>query len=97
VVIGAFAALASYALFHLVTIFPLSWVMLYSEQAIGQVLAVELVGAVLAAAAMPLSGLLADRIGRRRTVGLLAIAIGVFSLATPWLLGGTDLARTPSS
>jgi MFS family permease len=93
VFIGAFAALASYALFHLVTIFPLSWVMLYSEQAIGQVLAVELVGAVLAAAAMPLSGLLADRIGRRRTVGLLAIAIGVFSLATPWLLGGTDLRQ----
>ena len=28
VAIGAFAALASYALFHIVTVFPLSWVML---------------------------------------------------------------------
>jgi hypothetical protein len=34
VVIGAFAALASYALFHLVTVFPLSWVTLYSDQSI---------------------------------------------------------------
>ena len=30
-VIGAFAALASYALFHLVTVFPLSWITLYSH------------------------------------------------------------------
>ena len=34
--IGAFAALASYALFHLVTVFPLSWVALHASQAIGR-------------------------------------------------------------
>lgn len=88
VVIGAFAALASYALFHLVTVFPLSWVNLYSQEAIGAFLAVEIVGGLLAILAVPVSGLLADRIGRRSTLGALAIAIGVFSLAAPWLLGG---------
>ncbi len=88
VVIGAFAAMASYALFHLVTVFPLSWIMLYSEQSVGQFMAVELVGAALAAAAMPLSGWLADRIGRRRTLGGVAALIAVFSLVTPALLGG---------
>ncbi|MBC5782024.1 MFS transporter [Ramlibacter sp. USB13] len=93
VVIGAFAALASYALFHLVTVFPLSWVMLYSEQEISQFLAVELVGAVLAGLAMLASGWLADRFGRRNTLGTLAIAIGVFSLATPWLLGGGSIGQ----
>jgi MFS family permease len=31
VLIGALAALASYALFHLVTVFPLSWLTLYSH------------------------------------------------------------------
>jgi MFS family permease len=93
VVIGAFAALASYALFHLVTVFPLSWVMLYSEQEISQFLEVELVGAVLAAGAMLASGWMADRIGRRKTLGSLAIAIGVFSVATPWLLGGGNLGQ----
>ena len=88
VVIGAFAALASYALFHIVTVFPLSWVALYSPQEIGPFLTVELVGALLCAAAMPLSGLMADRIGRRRTLGTLALLIAAFSVVTPWLLGG---------
>src|SRR6202023_1666230 len=32
VILGAFGALASYALFHLVTVFPLSWILLYSKQ-----------------------------------------------------------------
>ena len=88
VFIGAFAALASYALFHIVTVFPLSWVMLYSEHGIQEFLSIELMGAVLAAVAMPLSGLLADRIGRRRTLGTLAVLIAVFSVFAPWLLGG---------
>ncbi len=93
VVLGAFTALASYALFHLVTVFPLSWVMLYSDQVIGEFLALEMLGAVLAAAAMPLSGLLADRIGRRSTLGTLAVLIGLFSLVAPWLLGGGNLGQ----
>ena len=91
--IGAFAALASFALFHIVTVFPLSWVMLYSEQLIGEFLVVEMFGALLAAAAMPLSGLLADRIGRRSTLGLLAVLIGVFGLFAPVLLGGGTLGQ----
>jgi MFS family permease len=93
VVLGAFAALASFALFHIVTVFPLSWVMLYSEQVIGEFLVVQCVGALLAAAAMPLSGLLADRIGRRRTLGLLAVLIGVFGLFAPLLLSGGTLGQ----
>src|SRR6218665_1145409 len=32
VLLGAFAALASFALFHLVTVFPLSWITMYSDQ-----------------------------------------------------------------
>lgn len=93
VLVGAFAALASFALFHLVTVFPLSWVTLYSPRAIGSFLEIELVGALLCAAAMPVSGLMADRIGRRHTLGLLAVAIAVFSLFTPWLLGGGETAQ----
>lgn len=88
VLIGAFAALASYALFHLVTVFPLSWIMLYSEQSVGEFMGVALWGAVLAAAAMPLSGWVADRIGRRRMLGGVAVLIAAFSLAIPSLLGG---------
>ncbi|MDQ8035194.1 MAG: MFS transporter, partial [Bordetella sp.] len=42
--IGAFAALASYALFHLVTVFPLSWIVLGKTQTINAVLSIQLVG-----------------------------------------------------
>lgn len=45
VLLGAFAALASFALFHLVTVFPLSWITLYSEQPVTQILGVQIVGA----------------------------------------------------
>ena len=87
VFIGAFVSLASYALFHLVTIFPLSWVALYSPDEIQQFLLIELGGAVLGALAMPVSGWMADRIGRRRTLGALAVLIAAFSFVTPLLLG----------
>jgi MFS family permease len=93
VFIGAFASLASYALFHLVTVFPLSWVNLNSDHDIGQFLAIEMVGAVLCAAAMPISARIADRIGRRRTLGSLATLIALFSLVTPWLLDGGQMGQ----
>ena len=88
VVIGAFAALASYALFHLVTVFPLSWIAIYSEQGVEDFMKMELLGAAFGACAMPLSGLIADTVGRRSMLGTLAVAIGVFSLFAPFMLGG---------
>jgi MFS family permease len=88
IIIGALAGLASYALFHLVTVFPLSWVALYSEQRIEAFMKVELLGAAFGAAAMPLSGLIADSVGRRSFLGALAVAIGVFALFAPLMLGG---------
>ena len=90
VMLGAFAALASFALFHVVTVFPLSWISLYSERSMTEVLQVQILGACLMAGAVVFSGWLADQIGRRKLLGTMAITIGVFSLATPWLLGGGD-------
>ena len=87
VLLGAFAALASFALFHLATVFPLSWIAMYSEQAIGDVLEVQIIGAVLAAGAIVFSGWLADRVGKRMLLGTMAVLIGLFSFVTPWLLG----------
>ncbi|WP_218239686.1 MFS transporter [Comamonas fluminis] len=87
VMIGAFAALASFALFHLVTVFPLSWISMYSDQSMTDVLVVQIIGAILAGAAIMLSGWLADRVGRRNTLGTMACLIGIFSFLAPWLLG----------
>jgi MFS family permease len=91
--IGAFAGLASYALFHLVTVFPLSWIRLRESQEIDSVLKVQIAGAVVGMAGTVLSGLIADRIGRRTTLGLLACLIAVFSLFAPWLLDGSPAAQ----
>lgn len=88
IVIGAFAALASYALFHLVTVFPLSWVALFANGDVDDFMKMELLGAAFAAVAMPMSGLIADKIGRRNFLGMLAVAIGVFALFAPFMLGG---------
>ncbi len=88
VVIGAFAMLASYALFHIVTIFPLSWIQLYDDRDISDVLLVQILGAALAVAAVVISGVIADRIGRPRTLATVAATIAVFSGFAPALIGG---------
>ncbi|MET4578325.1 MFS transporter [Ottowia thiooxydans] len=93
VIIGAFAALASYALFHLVTVFPLSWTLLYAQQPIPSFLGVQIVGGFLCAIAIVASGWLADRFGRRNTLGALALLIGMFSGFAPILLGGDTLSQ----
>lgn len=88
ILIGAFSSLATYALFHLVTVFPLSWVPLGMVETESQVLTVQLVGGALAIAAIIASGFVADRIGRARTLGGVAVLIGIFSLFVPTLLNG---------
>ncbi|MGE5649463.1 MAG: MFS transporter [Bacillota bacterium] len=94
VLIGALAALASYALFHLVTVFPLSWITLYSSRSISDFLVIQMIGAALAAAGVIASGLIADRFGRRTTLGTLAALIALFSGVVPMLMDGGDLGQT---
>lgn len=93
VVIGAFAALASYALFHIVTIFPLSWILLFSEQSIVDFLLVQIIGGFVAAGGIVASGLIADRVGRARTLGGLAIVIAMFSGFAPTLMEGGKIGQ----
>jgi MFS family permease len=93
VLIGALAALASYALFHLVTVFPLSWISLYSPRAITGFLEIQMMGAVLTAGGVVASGLIADRFGRRTTLGALAALIAGFSFLVPSLMDGGDAGQ----
>lgn len=88
VLIGALAGLASYALFHLVTVFPLGWVNLYSSRDVSEFLVVQIIGAVLCAIGVVVSGIIADRVGRRNTLGSLAVLIAVFSAFIPLMLNG---------
>ncbi|MGZ5203260.1 MAG: MFS transporter [Telluria sp.] len=88
VLIGALAALASYALFHLVTVFPLSWIQLYDTRPTSDFLHIQMWGAGVAVVGILLSGLIADKLGRRTTLGSLAALIAVFSAFVPTLMDG---------
>ncbi len=93
IVIGAFAPLASFALFHTVTVFPLSWVFLYTRQAPARFLVIEMAGAAVGVAAIIASGIIADRVGRRTMLGITAGAIAAFSGFAPQLLNGGDVGE----
>jgi MFS family permease len=86
ILLGAFVPLASFAMFHLVTIFPLSWVTLYGGQSAGEFLFVQIIGAAVGIAAVVVSGMAADRIGRRRQLMIGAVLIAIFSFTAPFLL-----------
>jgi MFS family permease len=92
-IIGALAALASYAMFHIVTVFPLSWIALYSFDSISGFLIIQMVGAALAAIGIVISGVVADRFGRRTTLGVLACLIAVFSGFIPHLMNGGEFGH----
>lgn len=91
VFLGALAPLASYALFHMVTIFALAWASLFTLQSISQFLVVQAIGAAIAIVCMALSGTVANYFGRRRTLGILAGLIAVYSGWTAALLAGSTV------
>ncbi|MCW1432476.1 MFS transporter [Novosphingobium sp. JCM 18896] len=90
IVLGALAPLASFAMFHMVTVFPLSWVFLFTEDSPVRFLGIEALAAVIGVAAIIASGYLADRYGRRTVLGATAVAIAVFSGFAPQLLGAGE-------
>lgn len=83
---GAFAPLASFAMFHMVTVFPLSWVFLFTDETPARFLLIEAVAAFVGVLAIIASGRLADRVGRRTMLGFTAAAIAAFSGFAPQLL-----------
>ena len=91
VVLGSLAPLASYAMFHLVTIFPLSWALLFTHQSLYQFLGVQLVGALIALPCMLLSGKVASRFGRRVVLAIGGVLVAVYSGWTALLLSGGNV------
>jgi len=94
IVLGAFAPLASFALFHLVTVFPLSWVTLHSGEEPVRFLTIEIIGAGVCVLSMLASGIVADRVGRRAVLGVSAVLIGAYSGFAPQLLNAGSFGET---
>jgi MFS family permease len=86
IALGALAPLASFALFHLVTVFPLSWATLFAKEEPVRFLLIEAAGAVVGLIAVMSSGIIADRVGRRPLLGISAVLIGAYSGFAPQLL-----------
>ncbi|HET9067781.1 MAG TPA: MFS transporter [Amaricoccus sp.] len=93
ILIGAFIPLATFALFHMVTVFPLSWVYLKAGEEVPAFLGIEIGTALVGLAAIIASGAIADRIGRRRLLIVCAVAIAVFALVAPLLLDGGQIGE----
>ena len=93
ILLGAMAPLASFALFHLVTVFPLSWVTLYEGEQPVRFLAIEGIGAVVGILAILASGIIADRVGRRAVLGVSAVLIGAYSGFAPQLLAAGGIGE----
>lgn len=94
ILLGAFAPLASFALFHLMAVFPLSYVELYTGADPLRFLLLEAVGAVVCTVAILVSGIVADRTGRRVVLGVSALLIAIFSGFAPQLLGAGSLGES---
>lgn len=88
ILLGALAPLAAYALFHLVTVSPLTWAVLDTRFSLIGLLYVQMAGAAISLITMLVSGALADRIGRPRTLSIGAVMIAVFCVLIPFLLRG---------
>ena len=93
VLLGAFGALGSYALFHVVTVYPLALIALFTKESITEFLALQIVAAFFGIGGTITSGLIADRLGRRTTVAIFAAAIAAFSGFVPQLLNGGSVGH----
>lgn len=78
--ISIFLPLASYALFHVVTVFPLAQIALAGSHPISEILMMQLIGGGLAIPMVILSGIVADRYSKRFVVMISSIAVGLLAL-----------------
>jgi len=91
-VLGTLAAMATFVIFYLMTVFTLSWgtsALGYSRQ---QFLELQLFAIVFFALTIPAAALLADRFGRRAAMIAVSAAIAAFGLAFGPLFGSGQLA-----
>ena len=89
-VVGTFGAMATFVLFYLMTVFTLSWgtsALGYTRQ---DFLVMQIVGVLFFALTIPISALVADRVGNRRTLIVVSVAIIAFGLTFAPLFGSGD-------
>lgn len=92
-VLGTVAAMATFVLFYLMTVFALSW----GTSALGysrhDFLVVQLIAVAFFGLTIPASAVLADRHGRRKTMILVTAAIALFGMVLASLFVGGSIVQ----
>jgi len=83
--LGTVLAIATFLLFYILTVFCLSWGVGHLHFSRTHFLLIQMLGILFFAAGIPLSAVLADRHGRRLTLIIVTLLIGVFGLGFGWL------------
>ncbi|WP_102226380.1 MFS transporter [Acidimangrovimonas sediminis] len=86
--LGTFVALATFVLFYIGTAYLLAYNVKVIHVSLIDALEIQVWGAVVFGAFIPLAGVWGDRFGRRRVLIWTTVAIGVFSFALPALFTG---------
>ncbi len=85
ILLSALLPIASYAVFHMVTVFPLSYSLLLAEHDIAHILLWQLLGGALAVVAVIVSGVLADLLTKRRVLQISCVLIVLLAMSVPTL------------
>ena len=85
--LGTFAATATFTLFYLLTVFALSWGTTALGYARKEFLLLQMVGVLFFAVTIPVSAAIADRRGSRSTLMVATAAIGAFGIVFGPLFG----------
>ena len=86
IVLGTFVALATFVLFYLSTAYLLSYNVKVVQIPFTDALAIQIWGAVIFGLFIPVAGLTAERLGRRRVLIGTTLAIAAFSFLVPVLM-----------
>ncbi len=85
-VLGTFAALATFVLFYIGTAYLLSYNVKVIQIPFTDALGIQILGAVIFGAFIPFSGHIAEKFGRTRVLVVTTILIGAFSFLVPVLM-----------
>lgn len=83
--IGTLSAVCTFVLFYMMTVFALNWGTTALGYARGDFLKMQLFATLFFAAFIPISALLAEKIGRKTTSAAMCILTALFGLALPYL------------
>ncbi len=90
-VLGTFGAVNTFVVFYLMTVFALNWATTALKFARGDYLILQMMGVLFFGLTIPVSALLADRIGGRNMLVLATLAIIAFGFTFASLFGVHDI------